>query len=163
VEGTDGRGHFSLGTGISVETHTVVSLDHAIHHIADEHQWKDTMFTDFFGRFGSIKGVSIKQWLSIDKAPTWAQFLEHVGGPESPYYRYVFHQESAIDLKRQVVTLFGGQGVKFEYSFDRYLAEAREVLTDCKAYQFFQLFDTYGKGFASKMGWAGQQIPKEKQ
>jgi hypothetical protein len=120
------------------------------------------MFKDFFERFGSVKGVSIKERLSIDKAPTWAQFLEHVGGSESPYYRYVFHQESAIDLKRQVVTLFGGQGVKFEYSFDRYLAEAREVLTDCKAYQFFQLFDIHGKGFASKMGWAGQPIPQEK-
>jgi hypothetical protein len=67
-----------------------------------------------------------------------------------------------VDLKRQVVTLFGGQGVKFEYSFVQYLTEAREVLTDCKAYQFFQLFDTYGKGFASKMGWAGQTIPKQK-
>jgi hypothetical protein len=135
-------------------------LDHAIHHIADEHQWQDTMFKDFFEKFGPVKGVSIKQRLSMDKAPTWAQFLKHVGGPESPYYRYVFHQESAIDLKRRVVTLFGGQGVKFEYSFDRYLKEAREVLTDCKAYQFFQLFDTYGKGFASKMGWAGQPTPK---
>jgi hypothetical protein len=56
--------------------------------------------------------------------------------------------------------MFGGQGVKFEYSFNRYLAEAREVLTDCKTYQFFQLFDTYGKGFASKVGWAGHSIPK---
>ena len=153
---------FHWAPGSRWETHTVAPLDHAIHHIADEHQWKDTMFKDFFERFAPIKGVSIKQRLSIDKAPTWAQFLEHVGGPESPYYRYVFHQESGIDLKRQVVTMFGGQGVKFEYSFDRYLAEAREVLTDCKAYQFFQLFDMYGKGFASKMGWAGQPIPKEK-
>jgi len=59
-----------------------VPLDHAIQHIADEHQWKDTKFKDFFERFGSIKGVSIKQRLSVDKAPTWAQFLEHVGGPE---------------------------------------------------------------------------------
>ena len=151
---------FHWAPGSRWETHTVVTLDHAIHHIADEHQWRDAMFKDFFERFGSIRDVSIKQRLSVDKVPTWSQFLEHVGGPESPYYRYVFHQESAIDLKRRVVTLFGGQGVKFEYSFDRYLVEAREVLTDCKAYQFFQLFDTYGKGFASKMGWAGQPIPK---
>jgi hypothetical protein len=151
---------FHWAPGSRWETHTIATLEHAIHHIADEHQWKDVMFKDFFQRFGAIKGVSIKQRLSVDKAPTWAQFLQHVGGPESPYYRYVFHQETAIDLERRVVTLFGGQGVKFEYSFDRYLTEAREVLTDCKAYQFFQLFDTYGKGFASRMGWAGQPIPK---
>jgi hypothetical protein len=58
-----------------------------------------------------------------------------------------------------VVILMGGQGVLFEYSFERYLEEAKEVLTDCKSYQFFQLHDRYGKGFASKPGWAGQPIP----
>jgi hypothetical protein len=151
---------FHWAPGSRWETHTVVSLDQAVHHIAEEHQWKDTMFKDFFEKFGPIKGVSIKQRLSVDKAPTWTQFLEHVGGSESPYYRYVFHQESEIDLERRVVTLFGGQGVKFEYSFDRYLNEVREVMTDCKAYQFFQLFDIYGKGFASKTGWAGQPTPR---
>ena len=160
IGGTEWKGPtdgviFHWAPGSRWETHTVASFDHAIHHIADEHQWVDTMFMDFFQKFGLVKGVGIKKRLSMDKAPTWAQFLEHVGGPESPYYRYVFHQESAIDLKRRVVTLFGGQGVTFEYSFERYLNEAREVLTDCKAYQFFQLFDIYGKGFASKIGWAG--------
>ena len=151
---------FHWAPGSRWETHTVASLEQTIHHIADEHQWRDTMFKDFFEKFGPVKGTNIKMRLSIDNAPTWAQFLEHVGGPASPYYRYVFHQESAIDLQRGVVTLFGGQGVTFEYSFDRYLKEAREVLTDCKAYHFFQLFDTYGQGFASKMGWAGQPTPK---
>jgi hypothetical protein len=42
---------------------------------------------------------------------------------------------------------------------ERYLEEIREVLTDCKSYQFFQLFDRYGEGFASKAGWAGQPLP----
>jgi hypothetical protein len=151
---------FHWAPGSRWETHTVASFDHAIHHIADEHHWQDSMFKDFFEQFGPVTGVSIKKRLSMESTPTWAQFLAHIGGPESPYYRYVFHQESAIDLKRRVVTLFGGQGVTFEYSFDRYLKEAGEVLTDCKAYQFFQLFDTYGKGFASKIGWAGQPTPK---
>jgi hypothetical protein len=68
------------------------------------------MFKDFFERFGSIKGVSIKQRLSIDKAPTWAQFLEHVGGPESPYYRYVFHQESGIDLNARSSQCLAAKG-----------------------------------------------------
>ena len=118
------------------------------------------MFKDFFETFGPVQGVGIKQWLAMDKPPTWAQFLKHIGGPESPYYRYVFHQETAIDLNRRVVTLIGGQGVQFEYSFERYRKEASEVLTDCKAYQFFQLYDRYGKGFASNIGWAGQATPK---
>lgn len=150
---------FHWSPGSRWETHTVVPFDHAINHIADEHNWQDNMFRDFFERFGPIQNVNIKQRLSHDKPPTWVQFLQHIGGPESPYYRYVFHQESGIDPERAVVKLFGGQGVVFEYNFDRYLSEIREVLTDCKAYQFFQLYDLYGKGFASNPGWAGQPIP----
>ncbi|MEW6543881.1 MAG: hypothetical protein AB1411_09760 [Nitrospirota bacterium] len=151
---------FHWAPGSRWETHTVVPFDHAIHHVADEHRWRDTMFKEFFERFGPVKGVSIRERLSMDRPPTWAQFLEHVGGPDSPYYRYVFHQESAIDPVRRTVTLVGGQGVIFQYSFERYLTEIKEVLTDCKAYQFFELYDRYGKGFASKAGWAGQPLPK---
>lgn len=163
VGGTEWKGPrngviFHWAPGSRWETHTVVPFEHAIHHIADEHNWQDNMFTDFFEKFGPIQNVNIKQRLSRDQPPTWVQFLQHIGGPESPYYRYVFHQESAIDPEKRVVKLFGGQGVAFEYSFDRYLTEIREVLTDCKAFQFFQLYDRYGKGFASNPGWAGQPI-----
>ena len=152
---------FHWAPGSRWETHTVVPFDHAIRHIAGEHNWQDNMFKEFFEKFGPIKGVNIRERLSMDKSPTWAQFLQHIGGPKSPYYRYVFHQESAIDPVRRVVTLVGGQGVRFEYTFDRYLLEIKEVLTDCKAYQFFELYDRYGEGFASKTGWAGRPVPKQ--
>jgi hypothetical protein len=131
-------------------------FEHAIHHLIDEHHWMDKMFTDFFEKYGPVTGVSIGERLSMEKPPTWQQFLKHVGGPESPYYRYIFHQESAIDTERGLVRLIGGQGVAFEYTFERYLQEIKEVLTDCKAYQFFELYDRYGNGFASQFGWAGQ-------
>jgi hypothetical protein len=147
---------FHWAPGSRWETHTVVPFEHAIHHIADEHNWRDTMFKEFFEKFGPIRGVNIKQRLSFERAPTWAQFLHHIGGADSPYYRYVFHQESTIDPAKRIVTLFGGQGVAFEYTFDRYLTEIKEVVTDCKAYQFFELYDRYGQGFASKADWAGQ-------
>jgi hypothetical protein len=58
---------FHWAPGSRWETHTVVSLGHAIHHIADEHQWKDVMFKDFFERFGPVKGVNIKERLSVDQ------------------------------------------------------------------------------------------------
>jgi hypothetical protein len=149
---------FHWAPGSRWETHTVMPFQHAIHHLTDEHHWQDNMFTDFFEKFGAVKGVSIADRLDMNRPPTWKQFLQHVGGAESPYYRYIFHQESAIDSKRRTVTLVGGQGVRFEYSFERYLQEIKEVLTDCKAYQFFELYDRYGKGFASRLGWAGQPI-----
>lgn len=166
VGGTEWKGPtngviFHWAPGSRWETHTVVPFDHAIHHIADEHNWQDRMFKEFFEQFGPVTGVNIKQRLSFEKSPTWAQFLQHVGGAESPYYRYVFHQESAIDPEKRIVTLFGGQGVTFQYTFDRYLTEIKEVVTDCKAYQFFELYDRYGKGFASQPGWAGQAAPQK--
>jgi hypothetical protein len=151
---------FHWAPGSRWETHTTMSLQHAIHHLVEEHQWMDTMFRDFFEPFGMVSGVNIVERLSVSTPPTWAQFLHHVGGPESPYYRYVFHQESSIDPESRTVTVVGGQGVLFEYSFGRYLAEIQEVLTDCKSYQFYQLYDLYGQGFASKPGWAGQPLPQ---
>jgi hypothetical protein len=164
VGGTEWKGPptgviFHWAPGSRWETHTVVPLEHAIHHLVDEHHWMDTRFADFFEQYGPVKGVSIGNRLSHQKPPTWKQFLQHVGGPESPYYRYIFHQEVAVDPDRRMVRLSGGQGVAFEYSFERYLKEVREVLTDCKAYQFFELYDRYGTGFASRLGWAGQPVP----
>jgi hypothetical protein len=152
---------FHWAPGSHWETHTVMPLAHAIHHVAEEHRWIDSMFKDFFEPFGSVRGVSIAERLSVDVPPTWSQFLAHIGGSESPYYRYVFHQESGIDPERRTVSIIGGQGVTFEYTFDRYLQEVREVLTDCKAYQFFELYDAYGPGFASNFRTAQHQIAQE--
>lgn len=149
---------FHWAPGSRWETHTTLQFEHAIHHVADEHHWMDNMFRDFFGKFGPVQGVNIAERLSLITPPTWEQFLQHVGGSESPYYRYVFHQESVIDPERRTVTMVGGQGVLFEYSFERYLNEVKEVLTDCKSYQFFELYDLYGPGFASRTGWAGQPL-----
>ena len=150
---------FHWAPGSRWEMHTIMPFDHAIRHVAEEHHWMDNMFQDFFTTFGPIQGVNIANRLSMRTTPTWKQFLHHVGGSESPYYRYVFHQESVIDPERRIVTVVGGQGVLFEYTFDRYLSEIKEVLTDCKSYQFFQLYDLYGRGFASRTGWAGQPLP----
>lgn len=158
-QGPTGGVIFHWAPGSRWERHTVVPFEQAIHHIADEHGWRDSMFTDFFASFGPIRGVNIATRLSMDRPPTWTQFLAHVGGPDSPYYRYVFHQESRIDPVRRTVTMVGGQGVLFEYTYERYLHEVQEVLTDCKAFQFFQLFDRYGAGFASRLGWGGQPLP----
>jgi len=150
---------FHWAPGSRWETDTVVPFTQASHHVGEEHHWTDTMFKDFFEPFGPVEGRNIVERLSMERPPTWAQFLEHIGGPESPYYRYVFHQESGLDPVRRTVAIVGGQGVYFEYSFERYLTEIQEVLTDCKTFQFFQLYDRYGPGFASKRGWAGQPLP----
>ena len=43
---------FHWAPGSRWEMHTVVPFKHAIHHIAEEHNWVDTMFSDFFDEFG---------------------------------------------------------------------------------------------------------------
>jgi mono/diheme cytochrome c family protein len=105
--------------------------------------------------------VNVKDRLAeIDVASPvpWVEFLEYSGGANSPYYRYLFHQEVVIDPVRDRVYLVGGQGVGFEYTFERYYHEVREVLTDAKAFQFFQMYDLYGPGFASLGGWAKNKL-----
>lgn len=149
---------FHWAPGSRWEMHTSMPFVHAIRHVAEEHRWMDSMFQDFFEGFGPIRGVNIAERLSMKEPPTWEQFLHHIGGSESPYYRYVFHQESMINPERRTVTIVGGQGVLFEYTFERYLNEIKEVLTDCKSYHFFELYDLYGAGFASRTGWAGQPL-----
>lgn len=152
---------FHWAPGSRWETHTLASFGFTIGHIIGEHRWTDTMFPDFFEKYGGVHGVNVKDRLvEIDPnspAP-WVEFLEYCGGATSPLYRYLFHQEVLVDPVRERIYLLGGQGAGFEYSFERFYHEVREVLTDAKAFQFFQLYDMYGPGFASRGGWASKNL-----
>jgi mono/diheme cytochrome c family protein len=152
---------FHWAPGSRWETHTLASFGFTIGHTIGEHKWKDTEFPEFFERYGGVYGVNVKDRLfEIDSTSPkpWVEFLEYDGGPNSPYYRYLFHQEAVVDPVREKIYLIGGQGVGFEYSFERYYHEVREVLTDARAFQFFQLYDLYGPGFASLGGWAKNKL-----
>ncbi|MGB2868345.1 MAG: c-type cytochrome [Bacteroidota bacterium] len=156
-DGPTGGVIFHWAPGSRWETHTLASFGFTIGHTIGEHKWLDTQFPDFFEKYGGVYGINVKDRLAeIDTAsPTpWVEFLQYGGGANSPYYRYLFHQEAVVDPVRDRIYLIGGQGVGFEYTFERYFHEVREVLTDARAYQFFQLYDMYGPGFASLGGWA---------
>ncbi len=160
-DGPKGGVIFHWAPGSRWETHTLASFGFTIGHTVGEHQWLDTDFPDFFEPYGGVYGVNLKDRLvQIDpKSPKpWVDFLEYGGGPNSPYYRYLFHQEAIVDPVRERIYLIGGQGVGFEYTFERYYHEVREVLTDARAYQFFQMYDMYGPGFASLGGWAKNKL-----
>jgi mono/diheme cytochrome c family protein len=160
-DGPTGGVIFHWAPGSRWETHTLASFGFTIGHTIGEHKWKDTEFPEFFERYGGVYGINVKDRLfEIDSssARPWVEFLEYDGGANSPYYRYLFHQEVVVDPVREKIYLIGGQGVGFEYSFERYYHEVREVLTDAKAFQFFQLYDLYGPGFASLGGWAKNKL-----
>ncbi len=160
-KGPTGGVIFHWAPGSRWETHTLASFGFTIGHTIGEHKWMDTQFPEFFEQYGGVYGVNVKDRLAeIDSSsPTpWVKFLEYCGGPNSPYYRYLFHQESIVDPVRDRIYLIGGQGVGFEYTFERYYHEVREVLTDAKAFQFFQMYDMYGPGFASLGGWAKNKL-----
>lgn len=167
--GTDWKGPkggviFHWAPGSHWETHTLASFGFTIGHIVGEHRWRDTMFPEFFEKSGGVYGVNVKDRLAeIDpKSPEpWVEFLAYEGGSDSPYYRYLFHREEYVDPVHQRIYLIGGQGVGFVYTFERYYHELREVLTDARAFQFFQMYDLYGPGFASRGNWAHQGLSAE--
>ncbi len=160
-EGPKGGVIFHWAPGSRWETHTLASFGFTIGHVIGEHRWTDTQFPDFFDSRGGVHGVNLKDRLvELDPASPvpWVEFLEYSGGASSPYYRYLFHQEAVVDPVRDRIYLIGGQGVGFEYTFERYYHEVREVLTDAKAYQFFQMYDRLGPGFAALAGWARNRL-----
>lgn len=160
-DGPKGGVLFHWAPGSRWETHTLASFGFTIGHVIGEHRWTDTMFPDFFEKYGGVYGVNVKDRLAeIDpKSPVpWVEFLEYGGGPNSPHYRYLFHRPSIIDPVHELVYLLGGQGSGFEYTFERFYHEVREVLTDAKAFQFFQLYDMYGPGFACRGAWARNNL-----
>ncbi len=160
-EGPKGGVLFHWAPGSRWETHTLASFGFTVGHVIGEHRWMDTMFPDFFEKYGGVYGVNVKDRLAeIDPASPvpWVEFLEYGGGANSPYYRYLFHRPSVIDPVHERIYLLGGQGSGFEYTFERFYHEVREVLTDAKAFQFFQLYDLYGPGFACKGAWARNNL-----
>ena len=160
-DGPKGGVIFHWAPGSRWETHTLASFGFTIGHTVGEHQWMDTDFPDFFEKYGGVYGVNIKDRLAEinpNSPKPWIEFLEYGGGPNSPYYRYLFHQEAIVDPVRERIYLIGGQGVGFEYTFERYYHEVREVLTDARAFQFFQMYDRFGPGFASLGGWAKNKL-----
>ncbi len=163
-DGPEGGVIFYWAPGSHWERNTLASFGFTIGHVIGEHRWTDVMFPDFFERFGGVHGVNVKDRLvEIDPGSPvpWVEFLEHIGGATSPYYRYLFHQEAVIDPEGEQIHLLGGQGVSFTYSFRRYYHELREVLTDCRAVDFFKMYDLFGHGFAAEGNWARQQPPEE--
>ena len=166
--GTDWNGPkggviFHWAPGSHWERDTLASFGFAIGHVTGEHRWQDTMFPDFFEKYGGVYGVNIKDRLAeIDpRSPNpWVEFLEYSGGAKSPLYRYLFHRDAVVDPAARKLYLIAGDGVAFTYSFERYYHEVREVLTDCRAVDFFEMYDRLGPGFAARANWARQSSPE---
>jgi cytochrome c oxidase cbb3-type subunit 2 len=161
-DGPKGGAIFHWAPGSHWERDTLASFGFTLGHTVGEHRWLDTMFPDFFERYGGVYGINIKdRMVQIDatSATPWIAFLQYCGGDGSPYYRYLFHREAVVDRERREVDLIAGQGVAFTYSYERYYHELREVLTDCRAVSFFEMYDRFGTGFASQGTWARQNPP----
>ena len=161
-DGPRGGVIFHWAPGSHWERHTLASFGFTVGHVVGEHRWTDTMFPDFFEKYGGVYGVNVKDRLAeIDPTSPkpWVEFLEYGGGAKSPYYRYLFHQEAQVDPAARKIHLIAGQGVAFDYTFERYYHEIREVVTDCRAVDFLQMYDRLGPGFAAQGNWAHQNPP----
>lgn len=161
-QGPKGGVIFHWAPGSHWERDTLHSFGFVIGHVIGEHRWTDTMFPDFFEQSGGVYGINLKDRLAeIDprSAGPWIEFLAYLAGPSSPYSRYLLHIDASVDVRRRAVSLAAGQGVAFDYSFERYAKELAAVLTDCKAIDFFQMYDRFGPGFAAHGDWAHQSMP----
>ena len=153
---------FHWAPGSHWERDSLHSFGFVIGHIVGEHRSTDTMFPDFFEQYGGTYGINVKDRLTeIDPSSraTWVAFLDYIGGPGSPYFRYLLHIDASVDITEHQIALTAGQGVAFNYSFDRYYDELAMILTDCSAFQFFQMYDRFGPGFAAEGNWANQSMP----
>ena len=154
---------FHWAPGSPWERDSLHSFGFVIGHIVGEHRWTDTMFPDFFEKYGGAYGINVKDRLAevapLSKAP-WVAFLDYIGGAGSPYSRYLLHIDASVDRESRQIALTAGQGVAFNYSFDRYYDELAMILTDCSAFQFFQMYDRFGAGFAAEGNWAHQAMPE---
>jgi cytochrome c oxidase cbb3-type subunit 2 len=153
---------FHWAPGSRWERDTLHSVGFFIGHVVGEHRWTDTMFPDFFEKYGGVYGVNVKDRLAEIEPRSmraWVDFLAYQAGPSSPYYRYLLHIYWSVDVDRRLVSLAAGQGVGFNYSFERLYHELAMILTDCKAVEFFEMYDRFGPGFAAEGNWAKQHMP----
>ena len=153
---------FHFAPGSRWERDTLHSFGFTIGHMVGEHRWTDTMFPDFFEKYGGVYGVNVKDRLAEiaprDKAP-WVDFLEYQAGAGSPYARYLLHIDSSVDVNGRRLALAAGQAIAFNYSFERLYYELSMILSDCKAIDFFEMYDRFGPGFAAEGNWANQRMP----
>lgn len=71
---------FHWAPGSYWEKHTVASFGFTIGHVTAEHGWRDTMFPDFFAKYGGTYGALVKDRLYeiSPKDPTpWVEFLTY--------------------------------------------------------------------------------------
>jgi len=153
---------FHWAPGSHWEQDSLHSFGFFIGHVVGEHRWTDTMFPDFFEKYGGVYGINVKDRL-VEISPStmtpWVDFLEYSAGADSPYSRYLLHIDSAVDVEGHRLALAAGQGVAFNYSFGRYYYELAMILTDCRAVEFFRMYDRFGPGFAAVGNWANQPMP----
>jgi mono/diheme cytochrome c family protein len=147
--------HFAPGS--PWEKHVLLSFGTYLGHVIGEHRWMDTMFPDFFEKYGGVYGVNVKDRLAEigprSIAP-WVDFLAYCAQPRNA--RYLFHRTAIVDPLMREIRLTAGQGVTFSYTYERYRYELKDILTDCEAVDFFQMYDELGPGFAAVGDWARQ-------
>jgi mono/diheme cytochrome c family protein len=161
-KGPKGGVIFHFAPGSRWERDSLHSFGFTIGHVVGEHRWTDTMFPDFFEKYGGAYGVNVKDRLAEiaprDSGP-WVEFLEYQAGAGSPYARYLLHIDASVAVNERRVALAAGQGIAFNYSFERLYYELSMILTDCKAIDFFEMYDRFGPGFAAEGNWANQRMP----
>ncbi len=132
--------HWAPGT--RWERQTTMSFGHAIAYLVGELGWQDTDFPAFFGRYGGIYGINLKDRLVlIDplSVSPWQDFFRFL--TTLPPEDTTLSRVTAVNPEQRTVTTTVGRGKVIEVPYERYAALLGQVLTDCRAYEFFLAYD----------------------
>lgn len=132
--------HWALGT--RWERQTTMSFGYAIAYLVGELGWQDTDFPEFFAQRGGVYSTNLKDRLVlIDtlSASPWQDFFRFLTtlAPEDTTLSRV----TAVNPEKGTVMVTAGQGKVVEIPSERYAAVLGQVLTDCRAYEFFLAYD----------------------
>jgi mono/diheme cytochrome c family protein len=147
-----------------------MSFGYAIAYLVGELGWQDSDFLQFFARYNGTYSINLKDRLVlIDplSASPWQEFFHFLTTltPEN----ITLARITAVNPEKQTVSVTAGQGRLVEIPYKHYADLLGQVLTDCRAYEFFQAYDRQGKGTSAgqepRKGLASQEtaaaIPAE--
>lgn len=124
------------------ERHTRMSFGYAIAYLVGQLGWQDSDFPRFFTQYGGVYGINLKDRLALidpQSSAPWQNFFRFL--QTSSPTPVLLARMVAVNPEKRSVTITAGQGRTVEMPYERYATLLGQVLTDCRAYEFFQAYD----------------------
>lgn len=129
------------------ERQTRMSVGYAIAYLVGALGWQDSDFPEFFARRGGTYGINLKDRLVLVdalSASPWQDFFRFL--TTLPLEAVTLARLTAVDPEQRTVTITAGLGRTRAVAYEQFASLLGQVLTDCRAYEFFQAYDRQDAG-----------------